>query len=316
MLSRHASSLYWLGRYQERTEFVARYLEVHYFSNMDSSMSEFRDFSMRSILFMATGIPCSDKEYDEGDLLWNVALNRDSDSSILSNVTAVRNNAKAVRNLISSEMWETINKNYLFADSFSPSHLKTRGLYEFTQRIQENAGVLESKITNTLLHNETWRFIKSGVYIERTFQILRTIQNTISDINALKAGKENPALENFHWSLCLKVLEAADMTRKILKTTTYKDIACEFLISNVDFPKSIAYSLSRIKSHLGYLNPQNAKHLDRNSLSFKVSKLSGNIKYLDYLDIKNDLETFLIAIQKEIAQLNSLMHEEFFEAKL
>ena len=160
MLSRHASSLFWLGRYQERTEFNARFLEVNYFATMDSAALNLHNSTMRSILFMSTGTAPSNTEYNEGDVIWEVSMNPNSDTSIITYVNQVRENAKSVRNLISNELWETINKNYHFVNSFPVEHLRTRGLHEFTHKIQENAGLFESKLTNTLLHNETWKYLK------------------------------------------------------------------------------------------------------------------------------------------------------------
>lgn len=313
MLSRQASSLYWIGRYQERTEYLTRFLEVKYFSTMDTTIIDYQNFVLRSIQFMVTGNAFEESSKYATDTLWKVSLDKSSPTSIISYVTAVRENTKGIRNLVSNELWEIVNKNYHFVSGFSSDYLKTRGLYEFTHQVEENASLFHAKLDSTLLHDNVWAFIKLGIYVERAYQINRILINTLSDIKALKYENENLTVENHQWVTTLNVLEALDMTKKIFKKGISEDTACEFLITNLDFPRSIAASLDRCSKIIKKIkNGTEINQLDRNSLIYKSAKLSSSIKYLDYQNLEEDVNDLLTNNLKEIAKLHDAIQKEFF----
>ncbi len=314
MLSRQASALFWIGRYQERTEYLARFLQVKYFSTMDSSNTDYKDFALRSILFLSTGNPSSEKLI-EGNVLWEVCLNKESETSLITYINNIRENTKGVRNLVSKEIWEIINKNYHFVNNYSVNHLKTRGLYEFTHELQENASSFQAKLDSTLLHDDVWSFIKLGIYTERAYQITRILINTLIDITALKGKNENHVIENNQWVLTLNVLEALDMSRKIFNSNVYQDNTCEFLITHLDFPRSIACSLENCNKLIKKIKHGTETHqLDRNSLIYKTAKLSASVKYLDYKELDMDLIDYLNKTLIDITKLNDSIHDGFFQS--
>ncbi len=316
MLSRQASSLYWIGRYQERAENLARYLQVKYFSTMDSTMLEYRDLALRSILFMSSGNVPGEVIPEESEIIWDVAINANSNSSILSNLEAVRMNTKSIRNLISNEVWENVNKNYHFASGFNGDYLKARGLYEFTHSIQETSASFHSKLESTLLHDEVWAFIKLGISVERAIHITKTLLNTLIELNATKGESRSQAIENYQWLITLNILEATDMSRKIFKSSVQQSNACEFLITNLDFPRSIAYSLFEANTLIQKIkNTSSWSHFHRESVEYQSAKMTAFLKYLNYDEIDSTLEDFLNKILKDLLVLNDLIHQEFFENK-
>ncbi|UXX78626.1 alpha-E domain-containing protein [Reichenbachiella carrageenanivorans] len=316
ILARHASSFYWLGRYQERAEFLARYLQVKYFSTMDSNMIEYRDLTMRSISYMATGIPPQEEGLKETDIIWNVAINPQSTTSILYYLKEVRENTKGVRNLISNELWESVNKNFHFANNFNSDYLKSRGLYEFTHGVQENSDSFHAKLDSTLLHDNVWAFVKMGIYLERIYQTTRGLMNTFIDIRALRGEHENLTVENHQWLMMLNAMEATDMTRKLFKTSVQQSNSCQFLIFNLEFPRSIAHGFSKINELLCKINDtQDFNHLAKDSLQFKSAKIASQMRYSDYCEIENGVEKYLEYIMSQVFIFNDLIHKEFFDYK-
>ncbi|NNL02738.1 MAG: alpha-E domain-containing protein, partial [Eudoraea sp.] len=109
MLARVADNLFWMGRYIERSEHIARYLSVNYFSSLDApnDLSQSRPFVLRSMVFMV-GEPQADKSMDiiEEEVLFNIGLNPESAYSILNNVKNARENANSARDLISTGLYE------------------------------------------------------------------------------------------------------------------------------------------------------------------------------------------------------------------
>ncbi|HAA15936.1 MAG TPA: hypothetical protein DCE41_31200 [Cytophagales bacterium] len=315
MLSRHASSLYWLGRYQERAEYLARYLQVKYFSSMDSTQLEYRDFALHSILFMSSGVAPEEEKADEGEVLWEVSLNPESSTSIFSYIKEVRNNTRGIRNLISNELWESVNKNYHFVKNFNPDYLQTRGLFEFTQGIQQNLSIFHAKLDSTILHDNVWSFIKLGIYMERIYQITRSLINTLIDINALTGDKENQTISSYQWIITLNALEATDMTRKLFKSQVQQNSACEFLMTNLDFPRSISFCFAQVNELVKKIkNSPEQVNYDRNSLEFKGAKLAAFLKYLDFEEIEGTLDQLLNYVLQEVMELNDSIHREFFDS--
>ena len=313
MLSRQANSLYWIGRYEERVGYLARFFQVKYFSTMDSPMIDYREQALKSIQFTAAGKFLNSEEIDEGEILWDVTLNSDSTTSIISYVTAIRENTKGIRNIVSNELWENVNKNYHFVNNYSSDYLKSRGLYEFTHGVQEHAAAFYAKVDNTLLHDDVWAFIKLGMYVERAYQITRILINTIADVNSAKIENDNPAFENYQWLTTLNVLEATDMTRKLFKQSIQQSNTCEFLITNLDYPRSIAFCLSQANKLIRKIkHVSDIQHLERSSVEFKISKLSADTKYLNYKFIDHKLYDYLNSGLAQLVILNNLIHEEFF----
>lgn len=282
---------------------------------MDSTLLDYREFTLRSILFMSTGsVPTEEMLNSEGDVLWEVALNPKSSTSIISYINAVRENVKGVRNLISNAIWESVNKNYHFANNYSSEYLKTRGLYEFTHAVQENITSFNAKLDSTILHDDAWAFIKLGINIERIYQVSRSLINTLIDIKALKSEGQSQAIENYQWLIILNTLEATDMTRKLFKTSAQQENTCEFLISNLNFPRSISFCFADFNSLVRKIkNSPFRSNTYKYSLEFKGSKIASFLRYLDYDEDDVEIDELLVHIQEQVMILNDIIHKEFFD---
>lgn len=313
MLSRHAKSLYWIGRYQERVDYLARMLEVKYFSAMDVSNDEYRKFVLRSILFLGTG-NAQKGDVNETDTIFEVALNTNADTSIRTYMNLVRENTLGVRNLVSNELWQCVNKNYHFVNNASDDHIVQRGLYEFTTGVQNNVAVFHSKLEGTLLHDQVWAFIKLGIELERAYQIIRLLLNTLIDVKSLAAQEESSAMENLQWITTLNILEATDMSRKIFRSRLRRNNTCEFLITNMDFARSLAHSTDQVNDLIRRIkNVADSAQLDRSSVEYISARLSASVKFLDYKEYKDNLENYLNHTLSSLVVLNDAIHKDFFE---
>ena len=132
MLARVANNLFWMGRYIERSEHIARYMNVNYFSSLDAPniKSQDRQFVLRSMLFML-GDPEKDdaKILIEEDVLFSIGLDTDNPFSIISTVKLARENANSARDLISTELYEAINKFYHFVLNYPKGVFVKNGLH-------------------------------------------------------------------------------------------------------------------------------------------------------------------------------------------
>ncbi|NJK84561.1 MAG: alpha-E domain-containing protein [Saprospiraceae bacterium] len=112
MLVRIAESLYWTGRYIKRAMYLAKFMRVQYFSTLDASMALNIEFTLRSILNMAGSTHDFEKELNEQEVLVKVGFDLENPASILSTIVAARENTRALRHVLSSEVWESTNVMY------------------------------------------------------------------------------------------------------------------------------------------------------------------------------------------------------------
>ncbi len=310
MLARVANSLYWTGRYIERSEHLARYLRVQYFSILDTPMSQNKDFVLHSILMMY-GIEFSaEDEVNEQEVLEEVGFNPANPASLASTVFSARENARSVRHILSTELWEVINQYYLFAKNYNVSFFKTRGLHDFTISVGKHCSIVRSYLDHTLIHDEIWVFIELGIYLERAIQIVRILDSKLHDIEVLGENGGNTPLTRYQWTITLKVLEGFDMHRRAYRKPQSRHSVFQFLTSNVLFPRSVAYNLKRVHelvSQLSELTPRT------HPLLFKTGKLSSHFQYLEYGEIKEELSEFLKDSLQKLYELHRLIEEEYFQ---
>lgn len=313
MLARVANNLFWMGRYIERSEHIARFMNVNYFSSLDApnALSQSRQFVLRSMLFMV-GRPVSgdEPELDEERVLFNLGLNPEIPYSILNNIKSTRENANSARDLISTELYEAINKFYHFVLNYDSDLLVKRGLYDFTVNVTESSSILRNKIRGTLLHDEVYAIIMLGINIERAMQIIRIINTKYHDASLAQGSYGNKIANSSEWSTLLKCAEAYDMMRRLYKQTPASVTSLEFLILNADCPRSVMNSLNQICNHVQVLDQ--SKHPVKNSTSFLVGKLRAKFRFMQVEEIERDIKDFIDQILDDLFKISKRMEQEFF----
>lgn len=313
MLARVANNLFWMGRYIERSEHIARYLNVNYFSSLDApnQLSQSRQFVLRSMLYMV-GKPENDEAVvlDEEDVLYKIGLDPDFPFSIINNVKYARENANSARDLISTELYEAINKFYHFVLNYNVNAYKKNGLHDFTVNITEMTAILRGKMRGTLLHDEIYAIIMMGTNIERATQIIRIINAKHND--ALKAqGSYGDKFSNsFEWTTLLKCAESYDMMRRFYKKPPTSISTLEFLILNPNCPRSIMNSLNQVYWHIKVLDP--SKKYNKNSTAFLVGKVRAEYEYKFIKEIEEDIQSFIENILNSLSEISKKMEKEFF----
>ena len=301
MLSRVASNLYWMGRYIERADHLARYSKANYFSSLDAPILKTYDrrFVLESMLFMA-GI-FDMEEVNERDVLFRIALDTQNPNSIISNITLARENARGARNTISTDLWEAINTYYHKVNSYPQEVYLTTGLYDFNQMILDQTSIVSSKIYGTLLHDEEWAIILIGMHIERAIQIIRIINSKLHDIYKIEQAGLPIAEMSFEWSNLLRCVESFDMNRKFYHSIPNRKQVLEFLLLNQNCPRSISYSLKGIRRYEEKISRN--ENTDQNTISFKIRKLSEQYHYLSYDEFKDDIYGLLNSTQAKIIEI-------------
>lgn len=312
MLARVANNLFWMGRYIERAEHTARFLHVNYFSSLDApnKISQSRQFVLNSIMRMV-GVPIEeDLELDEKEVLYNVGLNPDKNYSILYNIRAARENAHSARDLISTEIYETINKFYHFISNYSREVYVKSGLYDFAVTSTDSCAVCRGKIRGTLLHDEVYALIMLGANLERATQITRIIKTKHMDAFKSTGSYNNPVYNSFEWTTLLKCCESYDMMRRFYKKAPTSLNTLEFLMLNPNCPRSVMNSLNQSFKHINELDV--GKINDKNSAAFLVGKMRSEYQYMRIDEIEADITAFIKNTLDMLVEIGIKLEREYF----
>lgn len=314
MLARVANNLFWMGRYIERSEHLARYLNVNYFSSLDApnEQSQSRQFVLRSMLFMVGNPENNDSVIlSEEDVLFDIGLNPEKESSIINNVKFIRENANSARDLISTELYESINKFYHFVLNYDAETFAKKGLYDLTINVTEMTAILRAKIRGTLLHDKIYAIIMMGVYLERANQVIRIINAKYNDAEKTKGDYDKGIKNSFEWITLLKCVESYDMMRRFYKKTPDSICTLDFLILNPDCPRSIIYSLNAICNLIKVVDKK--EQPDKHSTSFLVAKVRSEYQYKHIEEIEGDMKSFIEKILNSLVEIGQKMETEFFK---
>lgn len=313
MLARVANNLFWMGRYIERSEHIARYLNVNYFSSLDApnALSQDRQFVLRSMLFMiGNPVETNEQQLEEEAVLYQIGLDPDYPSSILNNVKRARENANSARDLISTELYEAINKFYHFVLKYDAATFVKSGLHDFTMNVAEMTAILRGKIRGTLLHDSVYAIIMMGVNIERATQIIRIINTKYHDALSAQGSYGDKFSHSFEWTTLLKCAESYDMMRRHYKKTPTSISTLEFLILNPNCPRSIMNSLNQVYNHVKILDPSRA--YNKNTTAFLVGKVRAEYEYKYIEEIEQDIQAFIDQILRSLGEISQKMEKEFF----
>lgn len=313
MLARVANNLFWMGRYIERSEHIARYMNVNYFSSLDApnDLSQSRQFVLRSLLYMAQGVVRDDKEIlNEEEVLYDVALNRDKSDSLINYVQYARENAHSARDLISTELYESLNKFYHFVLNYPKETLVKTGLYDFTVNVTESTSVLRGKIRGTLLHDDVYSIIMIGINIERAMQVIRIIETKYNDALLARGSYGNGVKNSYEWTTLLKCVESYDMMRRYYRKTPTSITSLDFLILNPSCPRSIINSLSEVSKHIQNLNKEKVPSKD--SAAFLIGKVKAEYQYKLIEEIEGNMQSFIERIQDALVLIGQKVEKEYF----
>jgi len=314
MLSRVANNLFWMGRYLERSEHVARYTNVNYFSSLDApnELSHSRQFVFQSILSMVGEISDNQVKEDinEADLFFDICLNKEKEYSIFNNISYARKNANGVRDVISTELYESINRFYHKITSYSKEDIIDNDLYEFTSEIIDTIGVLREKIQASLINNDVYAIIMLGVHLERAYQVSRIITCKFVDAQVAQGSYGDKVDNSYEWSTLLKSVQSYDMMRRHYRKSPRGLNTLEFLILNPDCPRSITNSLIEISKHIKILN--NNTNRTPGSAEFFINKTRAEYEYKTIEDIVVDIEGSIKNIGETLDKIQEKLDTEFF----
>ena len=313
MLTRVANNLFWMGRYLERSEHIARYMNINYFSSLDApnELGQSRQFVLRSMLFVADEEELKQgKELDEQKVLFDIGLNPDKQFSILSSISNAQQNANSARDLISSELYESINTLNRTVKNYDKQQFVKKGLFDFTTMITANIASLRTKIRGTLLHDEVYAIIMLGIYIERANQVIRIINSKYNDALVEEVNSGVLVESSYEWTTVLKGIESYAMMRRCYRKAPSSHTVLDFLILNPVCPRSIMNSLNNIQYYIGYLCKDEIPH--KKTAAFLIGKLKYEHQYTTIEDVQGDIKGFIEKLVDDLSLVGKKMNIDYF----
>lgn len=248
MLSRVADALFWMSRYLERAEHIARLLDVGFHLELDlhgvlAGPNELHWSSLLAILQQE--VPLQERgpsSAPQAALTRWLALDPQNPSSIVSCINRARNNARSIRGTISSEMWRELNKLYWQLRDADFVHQAEESPHELFEAVVVGSHLFAGVCDATLTHNEGWQFIQLGKYLERSEKTLRILDIKYHLLHELTNPSDLPLL-NLQWAGVLKNCSAYEAYQRLYISRVEPERVVEFLLFDATFPRSVRFSL-------------------------------------------------------------------------
>ena len=310
MLSRVANSIYWMNRYVERAENVSRFVEVNLHLLLDTPMGTMQQWEP---LVITTGDQDIFKErYGKAtakNVLKFLTFDADYSNSIRSCVKAARENARSVREIISSEMWEQINSFYLQVEEAAQSADMAK-LYEFYPEVKMASHMFAGVMEATMSHNEGWHFGRLGRFLERADKTARILDVKYFILLPSVAAVGSP-LDNLQWIALLRSASAYEMYCKCQHMINPQGVV-DFLVLHPEFPRSIRCCILQAEQSLHKISDSPAGSW-RSSSERRLGKLRSHLDYITLEEIfETGLHQFLDGLQDDLNHVGSAITENFF----
>jgi uncharacterized alpha-E superfamily protein len=249
MLSRVADSIYWLNRYVERAENVARFIDVNLTLLLDSPLGI--DQQWEPLILTMGDLALFKERYGlatADNVIRFLTFDLGYANSILSCLRSARENARSVREIISSEMWEQVNGFYLMVHEADQSR-HVMELSDFFNQVKLTSHLFAGVMDATMTHNEGWHFGQIGRLLERADKTARILD--VKYFILLPSVRDvGSTLDDLQWMALLKSASAYEMYRKQGVHRLSPQSIAEFLILDPVFPRSIRFCVAQVERSL------------------------------------------------------------------
>ena len=253
MLSRSASNLFWLARYVERMDYLARLLDVAQRMSVLTTSSSVEEW--RSAIIAAG---CEESYFALHDTAQEAAvvhyLTRDASnsSSIMSCLMQARNNARAVRSALSIDVWEAINGAYLDARQFTEATYASDNFPVFVDWVKRQALLFNGAYTNTMLRTDSFYFLRLGTFLERADNTAR-ILDVKYHILLPSFEKVGGSIDYYQWAAILRSVSARRSYHVLYKGRVVPWQVAEMLILRPEMPRSLRACYEQVMQNLDIL---------------------------------------------------------------
>jgi uncharacterized alpha-E superfamily protein len=317
MLARDADSMYWMSRYVERSEHVARLLLVN--SNLLMDVGELaptlQQRQWQSVLTVfrieQTAVPFAPGAGFGQHVCRYMSFEPSNPNSLVSCVTRARENARAIRENISAEMWEALNTLYWSLKSDDAKARFEETPDEFYRGIMTGSMLLEGLADQTMAHDQGWHFTLLAKYLERADVTCRVIEakfGMLRSADQLLAG----AMRNIHWMAVLRSACSIEHYRRQHVGDMDPLKVASFLILQQNFPRSIRYCVHEAHAAIAAIR-QEVTPLTIDPAERILGRLDAQLEYGELSEIMHEgLPAYLSRIQNDLAEAALAVQKAYF----
>lgn len=315
MLSRVANSMYWLGRYLERVENYARFIDVNFNLMLDLPHDLKEQWEP---LIMATGdfdaYVSKNNSFDKNSAIYFLAFDYGNSNSLISSISFARENARITRENLTRETWEKLNQTYHFVKEGLENRVwEKEDPRDFFESVKSQILLLYGLAESTVARTEGWYFRQLGQYLERADKTSRILDVKYHIL--LPSPKEvGTPLDFLHWIALLKSVTGFNTYRRLYGNINPSGVV-EFLVLNKIFPRSVFYCLKEAEGCLIKISGSNGPGF-RNSAEKAMGELRSILEYHDVNDVINTgLHEYLNHLQVKINYISDQINVNFFKIK-
>ncbi len=303
MLSRVADSLFWVGRYCERAEHACRLLQITFSAGLEAGSQEAERAAVRAMT--ALGAPPLIGQSGSIEEAWRLTFSREDADSVYSSVARARENARQVRDQITTEMWERLNRLYFrLRETPGTSDTFAARADRVFQEVIGDLHAVKGIVEGTMSHGEGFRFLSLGRMLERAQLVVRVLEIHMA---------EPPGSVGEHgWMQCLRMLCGMEPFLRVKTADFRREVVTDFLVLDPEFPRSLRFCADEIdvfiqRVGVGLAAAERARCLRRSGL------LKARLEFATLSDVTGRNGRQLLAeVAAAASDLNDAVRTTFF----
>lgn len=291
MLSRTADHLYWMARYTERAENTARMLDINYQTSLLPRSSEATEQGWRGLLSISELTRAYHGKHSgltPREVMDFMVRDESNPSSIYSCLNAARENARAVRGTLTTEVWETANTTWLEFKRVLARGSFERDPSEFFEWVKFRSHLSRGVTYGTMLQDESFHFLRLGTFLERADNTARlldvkfhgaltTASGSTGDYFGTLPRAEPLEIDFYYWSAILRSVSGFEIYRKVYRNVIQPEKVAELLILRADMPRSLSACMNEVVTNLLYVANEHSGETTRRAGRLRADLSFGRI---------------------------------------
>ncbi|MBK6613178.1 alpha-E domain-containing protein [Ottowia sp.] len=313
MLSRTADHLFWMSRYTERAENTARMLNVHHETALLPQSAAVSRHGWMGVLSLSELLPAYAQRHGEitpQGVMEFMVLDDENPSSIVACLRAARENARAVRGTLTTEVWETLNQTWLEISRLRRSGAFERDPGEFFEWVKFRSHLSRGVTLGTMLQDESFQFLRLGTFLERADNTARLLDVKFHAVQSDffgTASEKDQEYDFYHWAAILRSVSGFEVYRKVYRDVITPERVAELLMLRQDMPRSLHHCMAEVENILRVVGANPQGETQRQAGRLRADLHYGRIEEI----LATGLHAFLTQFLDRVNQLGAHISRDF-----